>query len=161
MKHFPDSLLSFFSREFLSELWFFSQNVFWPGFLQSLWGLRMTFQFTDHFLHFFFFWLAFLPEPLDLFLSTADSPDRRVPRSSCVMSSASLCRFQLTFFLSLIRYLLCFVKAHGQHCHGIFPYHIMHQYLLYTNSLSGIFIGQKNLSNTDDIFKNSLFLISI
>lgn len=129
----------------------FSQNVFWPGFLQSLRGLRMTSQFTNLFIP-FFFWLSFLPEPLDLFLSTEHSSFSRQKSSSFFLCPVFCFPLQISvdFFLSLFRYLLCLVKAPGQHCH-IFPYHLMYQYPLNTNSLVGIFIGQNNVSNPGNL----------
>lgn len=106
-------LLNCFSREFLSELCLSPKMSFGLGFswVSEDWGwLLSSWVYPTFFLFFFlsFFWVAFLPEPADLFpQSTVVSLDRRVARSSCVLSPASLCRFWFTFFFNQLSAMLC------------------------------------------------------
>lgn len=151
MKHFPDSLLSFFSREFLSELWFSLKMSFGLGFSRPYedWGWLFSSQLFFFGFYFLASFLAWTTWPVSfhraqLFLWTGEF---LVLMSYLLLPSVDFS--WPFFFFSFIRYLLNFVKPCGQHCHDIFPQHIIYQYPLNTNSLAGIFIGQ-NVSNPDN-----------
>lgn len=98
MKHFSGSLLSFFGREFLSVLWFSLKMSFGLGFSRVYedWGWLLSsqiflFPFFSGCLSCLNHLTCFFPQSIVL------SPDRRVPHSSCVLSSASFLDFSWPF----------------------------------------------------------------
>lgn len=95
---------------------------------------------------FLFWWSAFLPEPGDILLFAEHNCFfRQKGCSFCVLSPDYLCSVHLYSSTSC---LLCFVQPYIQHCHDGIPLcHIIYQCHLTTNSLAGVFIGQKNVSS--------------